>query len=180
MREIEIKARVKDPAKLKGTLKNLSVQLSEPLEQRDIVYSRPGAVDNDPDENWLRIRIQNGTKVFFTLKRSVTGELDSIEHEVEINNAEEMTSIVKYLGYDLFSDLVKTRQKGRFEDIEICYDELPKLGTFIEAELMCDEDADVTAVTARLWKLFESLGIDKADEETSGYDVLMKKLQTNS
>src|ERR1700741_1396438 len=175
MREIEIKARVSDKAKTLDALKQLGVQLSQPLKQHDVVYSVPGAIDNDPSQNWLRVRTENDSKVIFTLKRSVTGELDSIEHEVTVDSADELTAIIGYLGYELFSDLAKIRQKGHHGDLEICFDEVPELGTFIEVEKLCPEEVDINEVTTELWAVFEQLGISREDEETSGYDILQRR-----
>lgn len=177
MREIEIKVRVKDSAGTLAALDKQGIQLGEPKKQHDVVYSRPGAIDNDPGENWLRVRTENDTEVIFTLKRSVTGELDSIEHETVVDSADEITAIIGYLGYELFSDLTKIRRKARVGDIEICFDEVPKLGTFFEAEKLCPEDADYDSVAAELWQLAEKLGLSKADRETSGYDILMRHLE---
>lgn len=177
MREIEIKVRVDDAKRTLAALEKLGMKLSEPKKQHDVVYARPGAVDNDPDENWLRVRTVNDQTVFFTLKRSVTGELDSIEHETIVESASELTAIIGYLGYELFSDLTKIRRTGHYGDIEICFDEVPKLGTFLEAELLCEEDVDYETVAAKLWDFCAKLGLDKSAEETSGYDVLMRKLE---
>jgi len=174
MREIEIKARVAKPAELHKRLSALDVVLNPPKKQHDIVYSLPGAQDNQPEANWLRIRIENDTTNIFTLKRSVSGELDSIEHEVTFDDVDELTKIIGYLGYELFSDLTKIRRKAKYGDIEICVDELPGLGNFIEVEKLCEEDADYASVAAELWQLFSKLGITRADEETHGYDVLMR------
>jgi adenylate cyclase class 2 len=180
MREIEIKARVSDKQKILTSLQKLGVGLSQPVKQHDVVYSRPGAQDNDPGENWLRVRTENDSTVIFTLKRSVTGELDSIEHEVVVDNADEIEAIIKYLGYELFSDLTKIRQKGHLGELEVCLDEVPGLGMFIEVEKLCPEDADITSVTSELWDVLIQLGIDKSAEETSGYDVLQRKLHNQN
>lgn len=176
MREIEIKARVADKPNVLAKLQDLGIELSPPLKQHDVVYSRPGA-KSGAGENWLRIRTENDATVHFTLKRSVTGELDSIEHEVTVDSASELQSIIKYMGYVVYSDLTKIRQKGHQGELEICLDEVPKLGTFIEAEKLCAEDADYDIVATELWAFVEKLGITRADEETSGYDVLMRRLQ---
>ncbi len=175
MREIEIKARVSDKTSLIEKLTAARVILGEPLKQHDIVYARTGAINGNPDENWLRIRTQNDEKHIFTLKRSMTGELDSIEHEVTVDNDDEMRAIIKYLGYELFSDLTKIRQKTLVGDIEICVDEVPELGVFIEAEMICDEDEDAIAIQQKLWNLLESFGVSRVNEETNGYDILMRR-----
>jgi adenylate cyclase class 2 len=175
VREIEIKARVKDKNKTLATLEKLGIRLGVPKKQHDVVYSRPGAKDNDPGENWLRVRTENDKKIIFTLKRSVTNELDSIEHEVVVDSGAELTAIIGWLGYELFSDLTKVRQKAKFGDIEICLDEVPDLGIFIEAEKLCPDNADYQTVAKELWGLFARLNISKSQEETSGYDVLIRK-----
>lgn len=175
MREIEIKVRISDKAATLATLVAHGVTMSEPLKQHDVVYSRPGAIDNDPNECWLRIRTENDTVHTFTLKRSVTSQQDSIEHEVVFDNPSEMRGIIAQLGYELFSDLTKIRQKGKQGDYEWCVDEVPELGTFVEVEKLCEESADINAVREELWALLETLGISREDEETDGYDVLMRQ-----
>jgi len=175
MREIEVKARVEDPKSLLQMLKKHSVLIGEPVKQRDVVFSRPHAHDNDPEENWLRIRTEDDMRHIFTLKRSVTGELDSIEHETEIADTDELEKIISYLGYTLYSDLTKTRQKARIGDVEVCLDNVEGLGIFIEAEKLVDDAADAVRIQKELWEVLEKLGINRSTEETSGYDVLMRK-----
>lgn len=145
-----------------------------------MVYSRPGAIDNDPNENWLRVRTENDRKVIFTLKRSVTSESDSIEHETVVGSEAEITAIIGYMGYELYSDLTKIRQEAMYGDIEICFDEVPKLGTFIEAEKLSPENADINAVRAQLWELLKKIGASEVDEEFHGYDVLMRQLDSQA
>jgi predicted adenylyl cyclase CyaB len=175
MREIEVKAKVRSSEAILNALKEKGIELGQPIKQHDVVYSQPGAKDNQPNSIWLRIRTENDKKITLTLKQQVTNELDSIEHEVVVDNADEMFSIITLLGYELFSDLTKVRQKAKHGDIEICYDTLPDLGTFIEAEKLCPDDADAKAITTELWRLLSELGVSKNDEETSGYDVLLRR-----
>lgn len=175
MREIEVKACVRDKVQLEAALKKHGVELSKPIKQHDRVWGEPGKTDNEFGANWLRIRTENDTKHIFTLKRSVVGHLDSMEHETEVVDAAEMENIVNQLGYKPYSDLTKIRRKGHMGEVEICYDEVPGLGNFIEAEKLMADDSDHDAVVAELWQLLESLGIDKNDEEHEGYDVLERK-----
>jgi len=175
MREIEIKARLTDVASALDKLARLGITMSEAIKQHDVVYSEPGSDKNPRDANWLRIRIEDDSKVILTLKRSVTGELDSIEHEVIVSNAEEMTKILSYLGFSLYSDLTKTRQKGHMDNIEVCIDTIEGLGSFIEAEMLCDDNANIKKITKQLWAFFDKLEIARDQELTSGYDVLMRQ-----
>jgi adenylate cyclase class 2 len=175
MREIEIKVRVHDKAALLARLKNMGVTMSPPITQRDVVYATPGAADNEPGANWLRIRTEDNSKVILTLKKSVVGHLDSIEHETVVDNAKELEEIIKQLGYELYSDLTKIRSKGKLGNIELCVDEVPSLGTFIEAEKLMQHDADHDTVVAELWQLLSKLDLQKTDEMHQGYDVLLRK-----
>jgi predicted adenylyl cyclase CyaB len=175
MREIEVKARVDNITDVLQALKEHSVLIGEPLKHHDVVYARPGATDNDPSENWLRIRTEDDRKSIFTLKRSVTGELDSIEHETEVADADELEKIISYLGYRLYSDLTKTRQKARIGDVEICLDNVDGLGIYIEAEKLVEDAADAALIQKELWQVLDKLGISRSSEETSGYDVLMRR-----
>jgi adenylate cyclase class IV len=116
MREIEIKARVRDEAGLLATLADKGIVLQPPVKQRDQVFGLPGISGADNQHNWLRIRTENDTKHIFTLKRSVVGQLDSIEHETVVEDAAEALDIIKELGFVPYSDLTKTRQKDKFGD----------------------------------------------------------------
>ncbi len=177
MREIEIKALVKDRKKLENAIRVLEIELSAPIKQHDRVFSEPGGVDNALNSNWLRIRTENDKKHIFTLKRSVVGHLDSIEHETEIIDVTELENIIKQIHYVPYSDLTKIRRKGHSGDIEICYDEVPGLGVFIEAEMLTADDADHDKVVAELWGLMHKLGIGKNDEVHEGYDVLERRMR---
>lgn len=176
MREIEIKAKLNEPIpNFIAKLKDNGIQLGEELLQHDVVYGLPGAVDNVLGANWLRIRTENDTTIYFTLKKSVVGHLDSIEHEVVVDSAEELENIIKELGYELYSDLIKTRQKVKVGELEICVDDVEGLGTYVEVEKLCADDADNSEVVEELWTFLSNLGISKNDEVHEGYDVLERK-----
>ncbi len=174
MREIEIKVRVADKEQLLAALERQNIIMGQPITQHDVVYG-PKASGNPPGTNWLRIRTQSDGKVLFTFKKSVVGHLDCIEHETAVEDASELEKILTQLGYALYSDLTKTRSKGRMGDIELCLDEVSGLGTFIEAEKLMQEDANHDAVVAELWQLLSGLGLQKADEVHEGYDVLERQ-----
>lgn len=179
MREIEIKASISDKQALVNVLRDKGVELSPPITQRDQVFGRPGvAGGSDNKAPWLRIRSEtkNGNTVqIFTLKKSVTNQLDSIEHETEVADDKELGQIIMHLGFESYSDLTKTRQKAQLGDVEICVDTVDGLGDFIEVEKLTGEDANYEEVVAELWKVLERFGVNRTDQVTDGYDVLMRK-----
>lgn len=175
MREIELKARVADKQALIQKLKAAGVSLTEPKTQHDVVFCKPGQQDYEPGSVWLRIRTENGSKVTWTMKVDSGRKLDSIEHEVDVSDGEMLEKMLLQLGNECYSDLTKTRQKGRVGDIEICVDTVEGLGTYIEAEKLCPDDADYDTIAAELWEFLQKFGVTKADQETLGYDVLLKR-----
>ncbi|MEO5627918.1 MAG: class IV adenylate cyclase [Candidatus Saccharimonadales bacterium] len=175
MREIEIKARVKDLKKLEETITDKGIKIGKELKQHDVVYGEVGDLPNGYGHRWLRIRTENSTKVYFTYKQSIVGHLDSLEHEIVVDSAEELEAIIKALGFKPYSDLTKVRRKFKVGEVEVCVDSLPRLGDYIEAEKMSSQDDDHDEVVKELWELLNSYGINKTDEEHDGYDVLDRR-----
>lgn len=180
MREIEIKARVRDKEGLLARLANSGVKLSEPVTHHDRVFGPRGVDGNDGANtaSWLRIRTEtkgNDVKHIFTLKKSVTNQMDSIEHETEVADDTELAKIIEYIDFVPFSDLTKTRQKARVGTIEVCVDTVEGLGDFIEAEILTDNSADYDSVAAELWAFLEGLGVTRENHVEEGYDVLQNK-----
>ncbi len=177
MREIEIKAHTEDLGAIKLALQQRGAELSEKVTQHDAVWGIAD-VPSSTTAPWLRLRSETkdgATRHIFTLKRSVTGQLDSIEHETEIEDPVEIASIIRELGFTLYVELTKTRQKTHIGDIEVCLDGVDGLGDFIEAEKLTEDDADYQATVDELWTLFEELGVARVDEVSDGYDTLMSK-----
>ncbi len=86
-----------------------------------------------------------------------------------------MAAIIDTLGFTLYSDLIKTRQKAHYNTIEICLDEVENLGTFIEAEKLTEEDSDGSIIVEELRSELEKIGVDRSNEVFDGYDVLLKR-----
>lgn len=179
MREIEIKATITSVRSIIDVLAAQNIVVTEPVTQHDRVYGQNG-IDGGGDNTapWLRIRTETRRGVvrhLFTLKRSVTNQMDSIEHETEVTDAVELEAIIRQLSFVPYSDLTKTRQTAHMGDIEICIDTVDGLGSFIEVEKLTDEDVDYDVVAAELWQVLNRLGVQAEDEVTDGYDVLMNK-----
>lgn len=177
MREIEIKAKIENLESIHSALQQQGVALSEPVSHHDVVWGVPGKVrgNNSP---WLRLRTErkgDAERYLFTLKRSMTGQLDSLEYETEVDNPEAVQGIVKELGFVLYSDITKTRRKAHLDDKEICLDSVDGLGDFIELEKLTSDDADYQAVEDELWTIMRSFGISRENEVTIGYDVMINR-----
>lgn len=179
MREIEVKARIKNVDEVCKILESAGHDVSRAVTQHDQVYGLPG-VDgvNDNHQPWLRLRTEtNGDSIryLFTLKKSITNQLDSIEHETEIANPNELLKIFIHMGYESYSDVTKSRRKSKIGDIELCIDSVDGLGEFIEAEKLTDDDVNYESVERELWDTLKLAGVSSTTKVTDGYDVLMRR-----
>ena len=171
MKEIEVKARVKDFSGLLQKLEALGCTFSPVTEQTDRIFiSEHGSIPAKRGENVLRIREQSG-KFIFTLKQPQTNQLDCIEEEIEISDPEALIRIMKILKFRESVSVKKKRRTTKYRDYTICLDEVEGLGSFIEVEKFSDEDA--ATIQKELFQFLETLGVTKADQETNGYDVIL-------
>lgn len=176
MQEIEVKARVKNKELVLQKLDELGCMLSSPITQKDRIYIQHGATFPIAlGDNALRIREQNNTFIF-TLKQPQKNELDCIEQEVTIDDPESMDEICKLLGYYEVSQVEKIRRKCRYQEYEICLDEVKNLGTFIEVEKQV-EAGNGEAVQKELFAFLQTLGITASDQVFHGYDILLYQQQ---
>lgn len=178
VREIEVKATLSNPQKVIATLEKWGCTLSEPIIQRDRVFV---AADSPfpavpKGANVLRLREQHG-KVIFTLKQPQSNELDCIEYETTIGDSEQMENIIKMLNFKKVVEIHKVRRKTRYQTYEICIDEVKDLGSFIEVEVMSDDDAKT--VQEQLFIFLQSLGVNPENRVTKGYDTLLYEKNKN-
>lgn len=180
MREIEVKAKLKDRKKVETKLKELGGKLSDPVKQEDVVYNHKDknvyALGKDAGAV-LRIRKSKG-ETLLTLKKNLTSELDCLEHESKISDPIEIHNILTVLQFVPMVEINKLRSKCNVGEYEICLDNVEGLGDFIEVEYLC-EDGDGEEISEELMKFLESLGVSREDRVTSGYDTLIYNLKNN-
>ena len=181
MKEIEVKAQLKNRNQLIERLASFGCALSSPITQKDRIFIPAGSVfpPVEPGVNVLRIREQDGAYIF-TLKLPMKNQLDCIERESGIDNPDEMVEIFKLLGFQEVSHVRKIRQKTKYQNLEICLDSVEELGDFVEVEKMTDASEDAERVQSELFEFLETLGIEKEDQIFDGYDVLMIKRATET
>jgi adenylate cyclase, class 2 len=171
-KEIEVKAKVEDLNILKKKLEELGCVFSLPTEQKDTIFVN---FDSDftafmPGTNLLRIRETN-SKIIFTLKQPQSNELDCIEKEIEVSDKEQLKDILELMGFHEAIQVHKIRTKTKFNELEICLDEVKELGTFVEVEKITDGDGET--VQNELLNFLESLGVSRENRVTRGYDTLV-------
>lgn len=179
MKEVEVKARLRDKEKIIDNLKEIGCVFKESCTQEDRVYVRNIGSPTDYLSNdvFLRIRVKNSNKIFFATKKRGVNNLDAaVEHEFEINSKKDMEYAIFLMGYKEALRVNKIRTVTHYSDSEICIDEVKELGNFIEMEKLTEE-GDSEIIQEELFKFLESVGIDRKDRVTSGYDILILEKQ---
>lgn len=175
MREIEVKAKLKNKNRLLLKAKEMGVSFNPPFTQDDITFENSLPKD-DPSWNIFRIRKQSGITILTMKYKASSRSRDNHEKESAIDNAKEIADMLERMGYYEGVRIKKTRQMAHYKDVEICIDEIDKLGSFIEVEKLASDDADVDDIQNNLWALLVELGVSPNDRVHKGYDTLMHEL----
>lgn len=177
MKEIEVKAILKDKEKVMQVLLNKGCVFDKPVFQDSMEFSpikSPTLEEYLKPNFFLRIRTTNNKHVF-SIKKPISGEhhFSKIEHETEITDRDELEKLLETMGYYPSLQIKKERIIGHLGEYEICLDEVEELGSFIEIEKMSNEEPSV--VRKELQDLLFSIGVLPENEVHEGYDVLMFK-----
>ena len=142
MKEIEIRCKLSedDYNSVMNILEKNKIELKK-SKQKDTYYCASEYVKNNNSKECpyiIRIReSDNGAKL--TYKSFVDGGTSWIEEETGIDNIYSTNSILNYLNQKPYLEIEKNRISGKFENIEINLDNIKRLGTFIELEVMNDD-----------------------------------------
>lgn len=182
-REIEIKLKAKNLDELENNLIKAGCVFSEPISQYDVIYSQGGDSGVRPngkaEEGHLAIRIRReGGIVKFTLKQQKSNEMDNLEYETKIDDAEALNKILGALKWKPQLEVKKVRKKGMLGEYEICLDRVEGLGEYLEVEKMTKDDVNPDEVRKELFLAIKPFGLTEEDEETRGYDTLIYQLNS--
>lgn len=174
MREVEIKAKLKNREAVMKKLAEFGCVFEPEVTQLDTVYTlATGSLEAyDSNKNYLRLRVKNNGKVLFTIKQPQKNWLDKIEYETEVSSKEMMEKALLLMDYKPAVTINKRRIITHYQGCEICIDDIDDLGSFIEMEQMTD-DGNAEEIQEKLFKFFEQLGISRSDRVEVGYDILM-------
>lgn len=178
MREVEVKAHIRDEKGLLARLVEQGGVLTEAVTQEDTVYVKEvGSMEIFlANEHFLRIR-KTPEKVIFTLKyhpdRTRNGDSLSmpLEYEVVVSDKTELEEMLKLLRFTPAMSITKTRRTCHIGDFEICIDKVEGLGAFIELEKLIEHEEDTEPVVEEMKRFLETLGITKEDMGVKRYDI---------
>lgn len=175
MREIELKFKVKDKDILLKKLKSLNCELSEPLYQNDSIYvSDLGSTESVEGSIWLRVRKEN-EKVELNLKKQSKKLEESKEIEFEVNSYEKANEFLETLGYKKWVEVNKTRLFTKYDKYNLCIDDVDRLGSFIEIEILVN-DNDEKDYIEELLSVAAYLDLKEEDIVKSHYDTMISLL----
>lgn len=165
--ELELKLKV-DNDTYKKVLNRFNSNNSEKLEQIDTYYIPKFKDFND---EWLRIRNENGKNILSYKKRLE----DNYREEIEtiIDNYNNLHLILTNLGFKIKGRVTKNRIKILYKDkYEFSFDNVKNIGLFIEIEVKKIEYSVIEEIN-NLYKILNdfSLSIDLIDNKKY-YDYL--------
>ncbi|MFE9247290.1 class IV adenylate cyclase [Nocardiopsis sp. NPDC006938] len=174
MREIETKYRVGDTETLLAALKSAGVELGDVHLQDDLAYAPAGwgPEQGKVGYTFARLRTQDGDHVL-TTKTPVANVMECVEYETGVEDREQTHCVLVALGYEPSVRIVKERRSGRSGDMAVCVDVVKGAGTFLELELVVDDDRDGVRAQSEMDAWAQRLGV--ALERTADtYDTLVR------
>lgn len=175
MNEVEIKFRIDNIEQLKENLKYNKCIFSEQLKQKDIIFL-PNINDTDSGEGkiFVRIREVNGIVEINLKKQSNIGFM-SKEIEFEVNDFFKAQDFLETLGLTEWVTVEKKRVTTKYNGFNICIDEVKKLGSFVEIEIITEED-NILQYEEKIINVATKLGIDTNNRINDYYDSMIDKL----
>lgn len=175
MREIELKFRVNNLNEILESLHNLGCKLTKEVTQNDTIYVM-NLLDTESKEGsvWLRVR-KSSDKIELNYKKQSKRKMESEEIEFEVSSYEKANAFLLALGYKPWVEVNKKRRYSKYQDCNICIDEVERLGSFIELEFLV-EDSNIENYEEKLLEIAKILNIDTNNRINSHYDTMISEL----
>lgn len=183
--EVEQKFRVADPAALRDRLAALGVHFGAPFRQVDAYFNHP-ARDFAVTDEALRIR-SIGDENFVTYKGPKLDKTVKTRKELEqplvagLKAAAQFEELLLALSFKPSAKVVKHRSAAHLRhegtDFEIVWDEVDEVGTFVEIELVVEQD-EIETAKHKIVALQRTLGLD-AVERRSYLEMLLEKRRSS-
>lgn len=171
--EVEQKYRLRDPDEIQRRLRASGIVFSESVRQVDVYYNHP-ARDFATTDEALRLR-RIGTANFVTYKGPKLDRTVKTRYELEqpLVDGDEAAArfgeLLERLGFRRTAEVAKCRRTAQFVHretaFELCWDEVDRLGTFLELELLVDDGA-LDAAKAKLLELQQAFGLHDVERRS--------------
>lgn len=175
MREIELKFKVDNKEEIISFLENHNCNISAPTYQYDTIYVKDLAnVESTEGSVWLRVR-KTDNNIELNYKKQSAKKMESEEIEFEVGSYEKANSFLKALGFQEWVQVNKKRAYTKYKDYNICIDEVERLGTFVEIEVLVS-DQNGEDYEKQLLNIAKEIGIDISNRINSHYDTMISEL----
>ncbi len=164
--EVEMKFSVLDAGALESRLTRLGATILEAQSEFDVYFAHPARDFAHTDEA-LRIR-RKGQANFLTYKGPKVDATTKTRHEIDLplppgeETAQAWADLLGALGFTAAGEVRKSRRKAHVDwqsrRVEVSLDEVERLGTFAELELVV-EPSDTDAAKICIASLAEALGL---------------------
>lgn len=179
MTEIEVKLQFRntDIKVIKNSFS--ATDWSEPYTQHDRIFLDKLMTEYKitPGMQVCRIRKEisshGSEELSLTMKVQQTRALHSLELKTTINNEADMAAMLNHFGFEEFLAVSKIRIKTRIESYNLCLDEVKDLGTFLEIELLTEDDTDAKEVQSQMIKWVRDQGLGGFEVNMIPYDTQM-------
>ena len=182
MIEIEVKAKIDNPSKIKEKLKEVGAKFVRTEKQTDRIFGHSMFLDSD---NMMieggfvaRIREVNNERILEF--KEILRQKGGIEIESKLSDVEIGLKFLKKLGFKEAFTISKTRDLYSYNDFTICLDDVNQLGSFIEVEKMIDFSDDKNKAREECKKLLNILVPNSKIENRKYGDLIQEIINKNN
>jgi adenylate cyclase class 2 len=171
--EVEQKFPAADLGCVDAELGRLGATVSDRQEERDLYFRHPSRDFARTDEA-LRVR-RTGESNFLTYKGPKIDATTKTRQEIDLplppgeSAADAWGGLLQALGFTPVAEVRKLRRKAHVvwheREVEISLDEVDRVGTFVELELVVDED-QLDAARRCIAALADRLGLERSERRS--------------
>lgn len=165
--ELELRARITNPAEIAKKLEELGAKKSTEIELTDYYFGELALYQKLGYSFWIRIRVE-GDKLELAYKGSTGRDGVYEEYEQELQDLDTAIAIFTKMGLKNEITIHKKRTSYEIGDISVEIDDLGDKGVFIEAERISEGNDK-----SQLFDLFESIGVPENDIFEKGLITLL-------
>jgi len=174
MLEFELKVKVPSLDPVRKHLIENNAQFYSREHEHDIYYNAPHRNFGVTDES-IRVRYsKNHTVVTYKGAKIKTYGLKAREElNIVVDSGEVFERMLERLGFTRTAEVNKWRENYRLFDAGIMLDEVEDLGTFVEIEILADDEISNTA--ARIEEVAKKIGVSGEPILASYLELLLTK-----
>jgi adenylate cyclase class 2 len=174
MLEVELKVKVPSLEPIRKKLGEKGAECKGRIHEHDIYYNAPHRDFGVTDEA-VRVRYTNNHAVvtYKGAKIKKFGLKAREELNTAVESGEVFETMLDRLGFTKTTEVNKWRENFRYADAAISLDEVNELGTFIEIEIMADNEN--SNAEARIERIAKEIGVSGEPILASYLELLLSK-----